>query len=219
LLHHSAAILTFIPASGIILPMETTQDIQDIQATPDLLDRALKLSGLVTRLFREAGWDLVVVGGSAVEFYTEGSYMSGDIDLCRRNLAPIPLRLAQDLMGRLGATGGPRSWKVAGLFVDLLGLLENESIVPCRTMYTPYGVIAVIPAELALVERSLLAFYPQPDSDARNVAKKLLAVCVSGDTPVDWAEIRRLAELPSFNIARELDQLKQEVERELTLQA
>jgi hypothetical protein len=51
------------------------------------------------------------------------------------------------------------------------------------------------------------------------VAKKLLAVCVSGDTPVDWAEIRRLAELPSFNIARELDQLKQEVERELTLQA
>jgi hypothetical protein len=44
LLHHSAAILTFIPASGIILPMETTQDIQDIQATPDLLDRALKLS-------------------------------------------------------------------------------------------------------------------------------------------------------------------------------
>jgi hypothetical protein len=34
--------------------METTQDIQDIQATPDLLDRALKLSGLVTRLFREA---------------------------------------------------------------------------------------------------------------------------------------------------------------------
>jgi hypothetical protein len=42
--HHSAAILTFIPASGIILPMETTQVIQDIQATPDLLDRALKLS-------------------------------------------------------------------------------------------------------------------------------------------------------------------------------
>ena len=87
---------------------EMIQDARDIEATPDLLERALKLAGLVTRLFREAGWDLVVVGGSAVEFFTEGSYMSGDIDLCRRTLVPIPLRRAQDLMGQIGATGGPR---------------------------------------------------------------------------------------------------------------
>ena len=85
------------------------QDARDIEATPDLLERALKLAGLVTRLFREAGWDLVVVGGSAVEFFTEGSYMSGDIDLCRRTLVPIPLRRAQDLMGQIGATGGSRN--------------------------------------------------------------------------------------------------------------
>jgi hypothetical protein len=49
-----------------------TEAIREIEATPDLLERALKLAGLVTRLFREAGWDLAVVGGSAVEFYTEG---------------------------------------------------------------------------------------------------------------------------------------------------
>jgi hypothetical protein len=195
--------------------MERMREIREIEATPDLLERALKLSGLVTRLFRDAGWDLVVVGGSAVEFYTEGAYMSGDIDLCRRNPAPIPLRLAQDLMGKLGATGGPRSWKVAGLFVDLLGLLENEATVPCRTIGTPYGAVSVIPAELAVVERALLAFYPRPDPEARTVAKKMLAVCVSGDTPVDWDEIRRLAGLPSFNISGELDRLKREVEREL----
>lgn len=182
---------------------------------PDLLDRALRLSGLVTRLFREAGWELVVVGGSAVEFYTEGSYMSGDIDLCRKTLLPVPLRLAQDLMGRLGATGGPRSWKVAGLFVDMLGLLENEATTPCRTIDTPSGPISLMPAELAIVERTLLAFYPQRDPEATAVAKKMLAVCVSGDTPVDWDEVRRLAALPSFDILRELDGLKKEVEREL----
>ena len=55
----------------------------DILATEDLLERALKLSGLVTALFAEQGYRLVVVGGSAVEFYTEGGYMSGDIDFCR----------------------------------------------------------------------------------------------------------------------------------------
>ena len=198
---------------------KTEQELRDIEATPDLLSRALKLSGLVTRLFGEAGWDLVVVGGSAVEFYTEGAYMSGDIDLCRRNLRSIPLRQAQDLMGRLGATGGPRSWKVAGLFVDLLGFLENEARTPCRTIGTPCGSISVMPAELAVVERALLAFYPQPDAEARAVAGKLLAVCLSGETPVDWKEIRRLAKLPSFNVERELDTLCEEVKRELNPQA
>jgi len=193
------------------------QELQDIEETPDLLERALRLSGLVTRIFREAGWDLVVVGGSAVEFYTEGSYMSGDIDFCRRNLAPIPARLAQDLMGTLGASGGPRSWKVAGLFVDMLGFLENEASTPCRTIGTPCGTIYVMPAELAVVERTLLAFYPQPDAEARNVAKKMLGVCLSGDTPVDWDEIRRLAGLPSFNVSKELDELKSEVAREIGL--
>jgi hypothetical protein len=193
----------------------TEQELQDIEATTDLLARALKLSGLVTRVFGEVGWDLVVVGGSAVEFYTEGAYMSGDIDLCRRNLTGIPLRQAQDLMGKLKATGGPRSWKVAGLFVDILGFLENEALTPCRTIQTPSGAISVMPVELAVVERTLLAFYPQADQEANNVAKKLLAVCQSGETPCDWNEVRRLARLSSFSVERELDSLREEVRREL----
>ncbi len=193
----------------------TAKELRDVEATPDLLARALKLAGLVTRVFRAAGWDLIVVGGSAVEFYTEGSYMSGDIDFCRQTLAPVPLRRAQDLMGQLGATGGPRSWKVAGLFVDLLGLLENEARTPCRTIDSPCGPVRVIPAELAVVERALLAFYPQRSDEARAVAKKMLAVCVTGATPVDWLEIERLARLPAFDIEDELRSLRSEVAREL----
>ena len=46
--------------------------VADIESTSDLLERALKLSGLVTTLFQRHGFPLVVVGGSAVEFYTEG---------------------------------------------------------------------------------------------------------------------------------------------------
>lgn len=194
-------------------PIETA--LTDIEQTPDLLKRALMLSGLVTKLFSEAGFELVVVGGSAVEFYTEGSYMSGDIDLCRRTLLPVPLRKAQDLMAQLRATGGPRSWKVAGLYVDLLGFLENESRAPCRNIDTPFGPISIMPAELALVERALLAYYPAPDKEARVVAKKLIAVCLSGSTQVDWAEVERLAALPDFNITKELEDLKAEVLRDI----
>ena len=47
-----------------ILPAMTDADIErakaDIAATGDLLERALKLSGLVTTLFQEQGFPLVV---------------------------------------------------------------------------------------------------------------------------------------------------------------
>jgi len=189
--------------------------LREVEAIPDLLERALKLAGQVTQLFAEAGWDLVVVGGSAVEFYTEGAYMSGDIDFCRRQLKPVPPRLAQDLMAQLGGVGGPRSWRIAGLYVDLLGLLENEATTPCRELETPFGRVRLMPLELALVERALLAFYPSPTKEARDVAKKILAVCMSGATPVDWDEVDRLAALDDFRITEELDALKKEVKREL----
>lgn len=195
------------------------KELSGIESTSDLLERALKLAGIVTRLFRDAGWELVVVGGSAIEFYTEGSYMSGDIDLCRKTLSPIPLRLAQDIMGRLNASGGPRSWKVAGLYVDLLGFLENEAITPCRTIETPCGEISILPAELALVERTLLAFYPRPNAEALAVAKKMMAVCLNGATPVDWSEVQRLAAMSSFNIEKELTLLKKDVANELNIKA
>jgi hypothetical protein len=193
------------------------QELKDIEQTEDLVERALKLAAVVTRIFSEEGWDLVVVGGSAVEFYTEGAYMSGDIDLCRRTPNPIPLRRAQELMGQLGAVGGPRSWKVAGLYVDLLGLLENEALSACRDIDTPYGKVVLAPAELILVERVLLCFYPNVDAEARDVAKKMMAVCLTGKTPVDWDEVERLAGIPAFGIAEELAQLRDEVANELKI--
>lgn len=48
----------------------------------DLNSKSLLLAGLVSELFRERGFEPVVVGGSAIEFYTDGAYMSGDTDIC-----------------------------------------------------------------------------------------------------------------------------------------
>jgi hypothetical protein len=47
------------------------------------------------------------------------------------------------------------------------------------------------------------------------VVKKILAVCLSGKTEVDWDEVDRLAALPDFLIQNELRQLRNEVEDEL----
>ena len=90
----------------------------DIEATADLLARAMKLSGLVTTLFQERVFSLVVVGGGAVEFYTEGGYMSGGIDFCRKTLKSVPPRLMQEIAERLGGKGLGR----IGSFADSMSI-------------------------------------------------------------------------------------------------
>ena len=161
--------------------------VADIEATSDLLERALKLSGLITTLFQRHGFPLVVVGGSAVEFYTEGGYMSGDIDFCRKSLKAIPPRLMQDVIAELGGKGVARSWMVCGLCVDLLGMLENESILPNRELATPYGTVRMIPPELALIERILIAYYP-PSPELLVTAKKMMVAAVN-DVNFNWGEL------------------------------
>ena len=183
--------------------------IADIASTSDLLERALKLAGLITTLFQRHGFPLVVVGGSAVEFYTEGGYMSGDIDFCRKSLDAIPPRLMQEIISELGGKGVARSWEVCGLCVDLLGILENESVLPNRELETPFGTVRVIPPELALVERILVAFYP-PSSELLSTARKMM-VAAFGDPNFNWDEAERLAALPSFGVLEELRRLRTEV--------
>ena len=183
--------------------------VADITSTPDLLERALKLAGLITTLFQRHGFPLVVVGGSAVEFYTEGGYMSGDIDFCRKSLNAIPPRLMQEIVSELGGKGVARSWEVCGLCVDLLGVLENESVLPNRELETPFGTIWIIPPELALVERILVAYYP-PSSELLTTARKMMVAAV-GDPNFNWDEVERLAALPSFGVLEELRRLRAEV--------
>ena len=183
--------------------------IADITSTSDLLERVLKLAGLITTLFQRHGFPLVVVGGSAVEFYTEGGYMSGDIDFCRKSLNAIPPRLMQEIISELGGKGVARSWEVCGLCVDLLGILENESVLPNRELETPFGTVRVIPPELALVERILVAFYP-PSSELLTTARKMMVAAV-GDPNFNWDEAERLAALPSFGVLEELRRLRVEV--------
>ena len=185
----------------------------DIEATGDLLERALKLSGLVTTLFAERGFPLVVVGGSAVEFYTEGGYMSGDIDFCRKTLKAIPPRIMQEVVAKLGGKGVARSWLVCGLYVDLLGVLESESTKPNRELETPYGMVSVIPPELALVERVLFAYCP-PTAECVPSARQMMVAALKDDR-FDWTEAERLADSPDFKIFDEFKRLKQEMSDEL----
>src|SRR5437899_9317867 len=117
------------------------QAVADISQEKDPTVKSLKLASLCSALWREQGIELVVVGGSAIELLTDGAYSSGDLDLCHITEASLPVRDRQQVMGELGAKGGPRNWQVAGMFVDLLGPAESFALTPYRHLEGPYGAI------------------------------------------------------------------------------
>ena len=187
----------------------------DISADTDPTRKAAKLASLVSALFRERGVELVVVGGSAIELLTDGAYASGDVGLCPLLPGALPLRERQQIMGQFGAQGGPRSWQVAGAFVDLLGPLETLARTPLRRLRGAYGLVQVVAPEELLVERVLVSIYPQAYPPARDCAKKLAAVALGGALELDWAEVRRLANLPEYRILPKCKALVREVANEL----
>jgi len=202
--------------SQLMKPDAIQAALAEIRAESDPSLKAQTLASLCSTVFRERGIELVVVGGSAIEFYTEGAYVSGDVDLCVLTPAkPIPLRLRQEIMGELGAQGGPRSWEVAGGFVDLLGVVEKEGRTPVRQVQAPFGVVNLIDPEELLVERVLVSVYPTPNDSARACARELLSVALTGALQMDWPEVQRLAKSRDYKVFDELKSLMQEVSREL----
>jgi hypothetical protein len=127
----------------------------------------------------------------------------------------LDIRTRQELMGRLGGRGGPRSWEVAGQYVDILGEVETLARTPFDSIEAPYGVVRLLSPEDLLVERTLISVYPQPDESADACARKLIAVALSGQVELDWQEARRLAQLPEYRIVPTLEALVSEVANEL----
>lgn len=181
-------------------PPDLQAALANITAESDSTLKHLKLASLCTRLFQERGTELVVVGGSAIEFYTEGAYTSGDVDLCVAKASePLTTRARQHIMGQLEARGGPRSWQVCGSYVDVLGDFENLARTPVRAIRAPFGDVRLAPLEELIVERVLISYYPQDFPPARQCAIKLIAAALLGEVDTDWPEVRRLAALSAYD--------------------
>jgi len=191
-------------------------EIAKISQEADPTIRMLNLASFVSQLFRDKGYELIVVGGSAIELYTEGEYASGDLDLTWKDKRP-PLAEIQQLMRDIGADGGPRNFEIAGMFVDLLGQVESSARTPFQTIKGPYGEVTIVQAEMLLAERILVASgttswtAPTPNEAALNCARVLLLACMNKNIEIDWNEATRLAESPEYGVGRRLEELKSEV--------
>ncbi len=192
-----------VPGSSLLAfgmtPTEAKAALDDIAKESDPVAKHLKLASICSTLFAAHGIDLVVVGGSAIEFYTEGAYVSGDVDLCvMKSNRPLTVRLRQEIMGQLGARGGPRSWELGGAFVDVLGDFETAARTPARTLAAPYGKVQVAPPEDLLVEKVLVSKYPQDYPPALDCAKKLATAALQAEVEIDWRETKRIARTAAF---------------------
>ncbi len=187
----------------------------DVSGENDPTLKSLKLASLCSGLWAERGVELVVVGGSAIEILTEGAYVSGELDLCHATPATLPIRMRQEIMGQLGAKGGPRNWEVAGTFVDLLGPVESFARTPFRHLDGPYGTLRLMKPEDLLVERVLVSVYPQADPVARACARALATVALGGAVRMDWQEVLRVASLPGYRNVKECKALVRDVADEL----
>jgi len=135
--------------------------------------------------------------------------------MCHTTAVNLPVRQRQEVMGILGAKGGPRNWEVAGMYLDLLGPAESFARTPYRRIEAPFGGVLVMKPEDLLVERVLISVYPQPNVPARKCARILAVVALGGAVKMDWEEVLRVASLPEYSNVKECKKLVREVSDEL----
>ena len=186
----------------------------DLQGTTDPVERMLKVAGVVCAAFANSGHPLVVVGSSAVAFYTRGDIPCEELHVCRMNPEPIPVRERQRIMGTIDGLGGASRWMVFGLAVQLHGPVETDTNAEPFAKDTAYGPVDIVPPEQLLVENILVATFPVPNEDAERAAMALLKVGVLGGVEFDWDEVARLAALPDYAIGPALERFKVELERQ-----
>lgn len=189
--------------------------LSDIRGTTDEVAKSLKLAGLVGSLFAEKGWEMITVGGSAIEVYTAGQYMSGDIDMCGKLGMPPP-RIRAEVMASIGATGGPRNFQINDRWVDILGQVERMSNAPYQSVETAYGLVTLMPVEELLVDRVFTSAYPQANDEAKACAEKLMAVCIRGNVAVDWSEAARMAGAKEYDIGNEFEEFRKSVAKQIS---
>ncbi len=193
--------------------------LADVTAEQDPTLKSAKLASLCSALWAERGVELVVVGGSAIEILTEGAYASGDLDMCHATRVSLPVRERMEIMGLLGAKGGPRNWQVAGMYLDLLGPVESFAHTPYRRIEAPYGSFLLMKPEDLLIERVLMSFYLGENKTARDCAKVLAAAALRKEVEMNWDEVRRLANLPEYRNLPQCVKLVKEAADELKIKS
>lgn len=107
---------------------------------------------------------MIVVGGSALEIYTQADYASGDVDIVGRREAIVPILKGWGFSKSSRQLWAHPEWK---LVIDLVKEIEyyNRSRDRTRLIATPFGTVRVEAVEDSIIRRLIQARYWQVASD------------------------------------------------------
>lgn len=171
-----------------------------LREEPSQLRRSLVTAAILTRALSAAGLQPVVVGGTAVSFYTSGTYESIDLDVVMPGLEPAAEVLVDLGFKRLGAVfTHPR----VPVIVDFPPEPLEGAQALLRTTLVDAVAVRIIGVEDVLLERVFLA-ERESDQKAHGAA---LAMAVAHWEDIDWDYVRAEAASPAWGVADAVDRL------------
>lgn len=186
-----------------------------IQSEPRPLERRFLLAGALAYAFRGLGYEPIVVGGAAMEYYSEGRIPTTDLDFCWLMECPSE-DVQREVIGSFGGRGGPRTWRVANEWVDLLGSVKSDGVERCRVAKTKNGSVRIFPLEELTLHRVLASTSdPFHHSEPARIAREMMTACVSNAFLTDWTYLETRAASPGLFVQRRLRTLRRRVSEEL----
>lgn len=136
---------------------------------------------------KESAVDVVIVGGSAIEIYTSGLYVSGDVDLVGERNALI------QTLEQWGFRRDGRLWSRPDLqlWVDPVGRYYAGDARRLREVSTPYGSVRLASVEDLIAKRLIeVKVWPRAGNEMLGQA---VALAAEYGTDVDWEYITGVA--------------------------
>jgi len=174
------------------------QVVEDLRRARSPTERRLHFAALLAKAGGVSTDEFIVVGGSAIEFYTSGQYTSEDIDI----VTTAPVNWAKILRDWKFEEQG-RIWysSALGIVVDFVKPPYTYDVTRTQVLVTPHGSLRVAAIEDLLVKRLISAKFWRISSDIEHA--KLLAL--AHWDRIDWDYVRELAR--HFDVADVLSNL------------
>jgi hypothetical protein len=151
-----------------------------------------ELAGLVCKTLQEAGVVITLTGGACVGIWSQGKYVSNDLDFIEEG--PVPRRKIRTVLGSLGFQENGRHFVHPDtvIFIEFPTgplMVGDQRIYDVTERKTPFGTLRLL-SPTDCVKHRLAAFYHWNDRESMEQA-----VLVAQAQPINLEDVRRWSEL------------------------
>jgi hypothetical protein len=169
-------------------------------------ERKLAVVSLIDELVQQIGWRAIVIGGLAVEFWTDGAFTTTDIDLYLPHGPAV-----DDLLAELGFVKEGRHWvlRESELFIEAPASFPAEDEETAEVELSSGGKVLVLSIEDVIIDR----LHQFVAGGHRDVAEQGMTLLLSDE--VEQKRLLRRAESERLsNALIEVERLVQRARRD-----